>query len=809
MADLIYTIKFDDGEFLKKSSDMVAAVQQLEKEVDKAGGEISKTMKENASATDKSAKSTDKLTKTQKQLTKEQKESLDVINRSIKDYKVFGLSINDVSGSLRLLKNSVIASAKSVTTLSGAFKVMKTALISTGIGAVVVAFGSLVAFLTKTQKGAEILNRGIAAIGQTFTTVTDAVSSFGEGLFGFFTGGGKDALVKGIKEAREEIGNLGEDLKAADDLARRRDALAKGMIDLRVETAKSRTEIFKLRQTAEDLSKPFDERLTAVQEAFKIEQDLVAKRLEAAREELAIAEEENAQNKSKTKDFEAQTAAREKVAAIELESIQLSIRLKTRENALLKEQEARVKALRDAYVSQYNTMKEQLLEIELAESDPLERLEKQREIALKGLEEQKSSLIDIAKSLGEPIEDIEKAFEKLAENVNLGFDEQREKFEKQLEGVEIIAEIPSKAAENLKKTIESNDNEAPELTIKVAPTIDESYLSRRIKQVGKDIDSFLNSPEFLAAFDLGNKLADSFQDILQSQIDQLDALSEQRGRQIEQLQEDLELEEQLMKEGSANNVATKREELEALQKEQEEANKKANELRKQQIEIELAQSLAQQGAALAQAVANIFLQGSKLPLFVGVAAAAGIVAGMLASVASANSQIKNLTALSGGAERIGDYTGFVAEGYGTDRVSASRGLRVVHSSGRDTGVRLGGNEMIVDEGTSRNIGHIIKAAKNNSRFVDDLNAWYNGVDATPNIIYHSQKIEAYKQPESVSREEMEQVFESVMDRHLEKYFKKRGKEIASQRFISKEAKRGILETVLKDGSVKRNRSAKG
>lgn len=801
MADLIYTIKFDDGEFLKKSSDMVAAVQQLEKEVDKAGGEISKTMKENASATDKSAKSTDKLTKTQKQLTKEQKESLDVINRSIKDYKVFGLSINDVSGSLRLLKNSVIASAKSVTTLSGAFKVMRTALISTGIGAIVVAFGSLVAFLTKTQKGAEVLNRGLAAIGQTFTTVTDAVSSFGEGLFGFFTGGGKEALVKGIKEAREEIGNLGEDLKAADDIARRRDALAKGMIDLRVETAKSRTEIFKLRQTAEDLSKPFDERLDAVQKAFKIEQDLVAKRLEAAQEELAIEEKDNALNKSKTKDFEAQTAAREKVAAIELESIQLSIRLKTRENALLKEQEARIKALRDAYVSQYNTMKEQLLEIELAESDPLERLEKQREIALKGLEEQKSSLIEIAKSLGEPIEDIEKAFEKLAENVNLGFD-------RAIDGID-APEIKSKVSETLKKTFEIDERDVPELTVKFASTTDQDSLGRSLKNIAGDVDSFLNSPEFIAAFDLGNKLADSFQDILQSQIDQLDALSEQRGRQIEQLQEDLELEEQLMKEGSANNVATKREELEALQKEQEEANKKANELRKQQIEIELAQSLAQQSAALAQAVANIFLRGSELPLFVGIAAAAGIVAGMLASVASANSQIKNLTALSGGAERIGDYTGFVAEGYGTDRVSASRGLRVVHSSGRDTGVRLGGNEMIVDENTSRNIGHIIKAAKNNSRFADDLNAWYNGVDATPNIIYHSQKIEAYKQPQSVSREEMEQVFESVMDRHLEKYFKKRGKEIASQRFISKEAKRGILETVLKDGSVKRNRSAKG
>lgn len=801
MADLIYTIKFDDGEFLKKSSDMVAAVQQLEKEVDKAGGEISKTMKENASATDKSAKSTDKLTKTQKQLTKEQKESLDVINRSIKDYKVFGLSINDVSGSLRLLKNSVIASAKSVTTLSGSWKLLTKALIASGIGAVVVAFGSLVSFLTKTQKGTEILNRGLAAIGQTFTTVTDAVSSFGEGLFGFFTGGGKDALVKGIKEAREEIGNLGEDLKAADDIARRRDALAKGMIDLRVETAKSRTEIFKLKQTAEDLSKPFDERLSAVQEAFKIEQELVAKRLEAAREELAIEEKENALNKSKTKDFEAQTAAREKVAAIELESITLSIELKNKENALLKEQEDRIKALRDAYVSQYNTMKEQLLEIELAESDPLERLEKQREIALKGLQEQKASLIEIAKSLGEPIEDIEKAFEKLAENVNLGFD-------RAIDGIN-APEIKSKVSETLKKTFEIDERDVPELTVKFASTTDQDSLGKSMKKIAGDVDSFLNSPEFIAAFDLGNKLADSFQDILQSQIDQLDALSEQRGRQIEQLQEDLELEEELMKEGSANNVATKREELEALQKEQEEANKKANELRKQQIQIELAQSVAQQSAALAQAVANIFLRGSELPLFVGIAAAAGIVAGMLASVASANSQIKNLTALSGGAERIGDYTGFVAEGYGTDRVSASRGLRVVHSSGRDTGVRLGGNEMIVDEGTSRNIGHIIKAAKNNSRFADDLNAWYNGVDATPNIIYHSQKIEAYKQPQSVSREEMEQVFESVMDRHLEKYFKKRGKEIASQRFISKEAKRGILETVLKDGSVKRNRSAKG
>lgn len=50
------------------------------------------------------------------------------------------------------------AAAISSNLLSAGLKILKIALISTGIGAIVVALGSLVAYLTKTQKGTELLS---------------------------------------------------------------------------------------------------------------------------------------------------------------------------------------------------------------------------------------------------------------------------------------------------------------------------------------------------------------------------------------------------------------------------------------------------------------------------------------------------------------------------------------------------------------------------------------------------------------------------------------------------------------------------
>lgn len=65
-------------------------------------------------------------------------------------------------------------------------KTFRGVMISTGIGALVVAVGSLVAYFTQTQKGAEKLEIAMAGLKIVFAKITDVASSFGEKIVGVF-----------------------------------------------------------------------------------------------------------------------------------------------------------------------------------------------------------------------------------------------------------------------------------------------------------------------------------------------------------------------------------------------------------------------------------------------------------------------------------------------------------------------------------------------------------------------------------------------------------------------------------------------
>ena len=77
--------------------------------------------------------------------------------------------------------------------LSTALKVLKLALISTGIGAIVVLLGSLVAWLAKTQKGTEFLSNVMSSFGAIIDVIIDRIAKFGGAIAKFFSG---DFLVQ-------------------------------------------------------------------------------------------------------------------------------------------------------------------------------------------------------------------------------------------------------------------------------------------------------------------------------------------------------------------------------------------------------------------------------------------------------------------------------------------------------------------------------------------------------------------------------------------------------------------------------------
>jgi len=332
-----------------------------------------------------------------KKLSKEEKKAADARKKQLEEQKkeqqalidsigVFGMTIGGLKQNLKGM-----ATAGSI-----AFKTIGRAAIASGIGAVVVAFGTLVTFLTKTKQGAEILETAMAGLGAAFTVIVDRVSQFGKGLVGLFTGKGKQGLkdmLGSFKGIGEEIKN---DVKLMTDLSKATIALRDSQRELNVETAKQRAEVEALKLIAEDRTKGEAERLEAAEKAFAIEQELLDKRVENAQEAVRIQEEQmdasentaedldklaelqialfNIQQESGTKQIELNN----KINAIKQETINKTQQEKAEELAKIKEVE---EAERQASIRRQNTnqkFKDQILDRNLsAEEQETKALEQE------------------------------------------------------------------------------------------------------------------------------------------------------------------------------------------------------------------------------------------------------------------------------------------------------------------------------------------------------------------------------------------------------------------------------------------------
>lgn len=122
-------------------------------------------------------------------------------------------------------------------------KILKIALISTGIGAIVVLLGSLVTYLTKTQKGTEFLSNAMAGLGAAINVIIDRAAKFGGALVKVFSGDFKGA-AQDMKATFTGIGDeLQREIKLAYELNDISQQLEKQEVMLNMQRAASRKEI--------------------------------------------------------------------------------------------------------------------------------------------------------------------------------------------------------------------------------------------------------------------------------------------------------------------------------------------------------------------------------------------------------------------------------------------------------------------------------------------------------------------------------------------------------------------------------------
>jgi hypothetical protein len=169
------------------------------------------------------------------------------------------------------VKGEMVAVSAGTSGLTKVLKLLKVALVSTGIGTLVVALGSLVAWFTKTQKGVETANKIMGALGATINVIIDRASKLGSALVNLFTGNFKQA-GEDAKAVFSGIGKeIADETKQAWKLAEVLNEIDKKEVMLSMSRAANRAEIEKLKKAADDQTLSTQERIKAAEKAAEIE----------------------------------------------------------------------------------------------------------------------------------------------------------------------------------------------------------------------------------------------------------------------------------------------------------------------------------------------------------------------------------------------------------------------------------------------------------------------------------------------------------------------------------------------------------
>ena len=213
---------------------------------------------------------------------KKTKENIEDVNEEgkevVAEMQILGLSING-------LKAGWMAAAKGAKFL---FRTVSMGIASTGLGLLLIAFGALTTFFTKTKKGAELLSVAFKGIGAAVNVIVDRISKFGGGLAKILSGN----IKAGLKDMGNSFKGIGEEIKNDTLLAMALEKSLQNLTDsqraLNVETAQRRADIEELKLIAEDVTKSEKERLEAAEKAFGIETDLLERRIANAEEAVRI-----------------------------------------------------------------------------------------------------------------------------------------------------------------------------------------------------------------------------------------------------------------------------------------------------------------------------------------------------------------------------------------------------------------------------------------------------------------------------------------------------------------------------------------
>tara|TARA_R110001583_G_scaffold3427_4_gene21999 strand:- start:7016 stop:8902 length:1887 start_codon:yes stop_codon:yes gene_type:complete len=221
------------------------------------------------------------------------------------NFQVMGMSIGGLKS----------AFAKVIPTIKGMFGSIKAGIMSTGVGALVIAFAALMNYFTSTEEGASKLKQILAGFGVVVGNIQDKLSRLGEAMVGAFSNPKqaiadlwqaiKTNIVNRVEGLFDTFGALGRTIKAAFSLDW--DGVKENAAEFGESMVQVATGVDDLFGKAIDSVKEFaKETKREIGEAVQLEKDLLALQQEERRNlvEKAKVQEKVAELRANAKDME-------------------------------------------------------------------------------------------------------------------------------------------------------------------------------------------------------------------------------------------------------------------------------------------------------------------------------------------------------------------------------------------------------------------------------------------------------------------------------------------------------------------------
>ena len=259
------------------------------------------------------------------------------------------LEATAAAAALATAQGSLAVAQKAATAATGlgtiAMQIFKVALVSTGIGALIVVLGSLIAYFSSTREGAAKIKVAMAEIGAVVNVLKDRFSSLGEGLYKFFTGDFKGAA----KALGGLFTGLGQEMvaeaSAAGDLAKKTQALNKEERENIVLQQERMTKAAQLRNDAKQEGVDANDKKRMLQEAKNLIIEYYNEEKHIAEGRRDIAAIDSSMHKNMEDELTALEEAKAKVLAIDQESAEAQKALSREMKAANKEIAAQTEAL--------------------------------------------------------------------------------------------------------------------------------------------------------------------------------------------------------------------------------------------------------------------------------------------------------------------------------------------------------------------------------------------------------------------------------------------------------------------------------